>query len=761
MRPWVLELLLKVVPILDESQAQALLVASNAWSNWGLRQLHDHLYLNPDAILQGSANAPQALIRLAHALREAGHLQVALPSCTVCGLTTPRLSPSPRGNVCQRCRPRPEPRTCARCGQLGTISAKRPEGYICARCYRLDPLVIETCGKCGRDRSPATRLEDGTPLCNNCQPRRIGICMHCGKLSVSVERMTHYGPVCPRCYREHSQPQRVCGLCGEVRVISRRASGERPDICRGCYRRPAGISRCSVCKEERLCTRIASGELICWRCRRQPEHVCARCGRTRVISAYWLAGAICEACYRYARFFGGRCPLCDRDRTLIGSDATGLAICGACAGAPEPPCRRCGDVERGLFVAGHCDRCALELRLDAVLREGSGAASAALGSLRSVLCSTDSPRHVIRWLASTRSAKLLVRLGSTEEPLTHELLDRFPQGHVELYLRSALVNAGILPARHDGIERVSVWLEQLLAGRPQEARLIRPFAHWVLLRRARKHADRRGRAADSSGPRLRAQVHVVLGFLAWLDQNGLTLAGLTQEHVDSWLVSGNSGRRLQIGPFLNWAAERGLSDKHILPSSSSQRGPAQVLIKEEQRWQQLRNCVHDACLPLEARVAGALALLYGLTLARIRRLTFADIHTTGDETYLKVGRQPLFIPPRIGTLLHQLAASPRRRSLLPIDGPRWLFPGIVPGEPLSGQAMGDLLQRHVGVSSRATRQAALIAFASALPPPVLADLLGLTVQTAQRWASYTQPDWAAYLEVRTADHTAGTEKERS
>jgi hypothetical protein len=338
---------------------------------------------------------------------------------------------------------------------------------------------------------------------------------------------------------------------------------------------------------------------------------------------------------------------------------------------------------------------------------------------------------------------MLARLASAHAALTHELLDRFPQGHVEIYLRSALVNAGVLPARHDGIERVSVWLERILATRPDEARLVRPFVHWVLLRRARKRADRRGRVADSAGGRLRAQVYVVLEFLAWLDHESLTLAGLTQERIDTWLVGGTMGRRLQVGPFLSWAAQR------VVPSASQRGGPGEVLMTEEKRWQQLRNCLDDARLPLEARAAGALTLLYGLTLAQIRRVTPADIRTTDDQTYLKVGRRPLFIPPRIAALLQQLTASPRRRSLLPIDGAGWLFPGNVPGEPLSGQAMGDLLQRHVGVNSRATRQAALIAFAAELPPPVLADLLGLTVQTAQRWASYTQPDWAAYLEART------------
>ncbi len=754
MRRWVVEHLLRVLPVLDEDQAKDLLVAAGAWSDWGLRQLHDHLYLNPDAILQGSATAPQALIRLAAAMREAGHLQVALPSCTTCGLTTPRLFPSPQGNACQRCRPRTEPRVCARCGQLGAITAARPEGYICVRCYRLDPAVVQICGRCGKERSAAARLPDGTPLCNNCQPRRKGICKHCGKLSVSVCRMTHGGPVCPKCYRLHVQPRRVCGVCGEVRDIRRQASGDSPDTCGRCYRQPAYVVPCPVCGEERRCTRTRSGELACWRCRPQPTHVCARCGRTRIALANWPAGPICGACYRYARFFGGRCPLCDRDRTLTGSDATGKAVCSPCAGVPEPPCRGCGGIERGLFASGYCDRCALERRLDAILQEGTDA----FASLRSVLCSTDTPRHVLRWLVSSRSAKMLARLASAEASLSHELLDQFPQGHVELYLRSTLVNAGLLPARHDEIERVSTWLEGILANRPEEARLIRPFTHWVLLRKARKRADRQGRPAHSTGLNIRAQIYVVLEFLVWLDEQGLTLASLTQERVDTWLVSGNGGRQLQIGPFLRWAAHRGLTDNHILPTAGQRRGPGRILLTEERRWQQLRICLDDARVPLEARAAGALALLYGLPLTRLRHLRSADIVSADNHTSLKVGRTPLFIPPRIASLLQELIASPRRRSLLPIDGPGWLFPGLVPGEPLSDQALGDLLQRHVGISSRATRQAALIAFAAELPPPVLAELLGLTVQTAQRWSSYTQPDWAAYLAARTASSVATREE---
>jgi hypothetical protein len=291
----------------------------------------------------------------------------------------------------------------------------------------------------------------------------------------------------------------------------------------------------------------------------------------------------------------------------------------------------------GLFVAGHCDRCELDMRLDKVLGQESAESPAGIASLRAALRSTDSPRQVIRWLTGTRSAKMLADLAAAEAPLTHELLDSFPLGHIELYVRAALVNGGLLPARHDEVESVAVWLDHALADHPQEARLLRPFTHWVLLRWARKQADRRGRAADYAGRRLRVQVSVALEFLTWLGQRRLTVAGLTQEHVDAWLTRRSVGHQLRVGPFLNWAAQRGLTDKHAVPSSGQRIGAGEILLTEEQRWQQLRDCLTDDALPLEARAAGALALQYGLTLTQIRRLQSTHIDVTDRRTPISTG----------------------------------------------------------------------------------------------------------------------------
>jgi hypothetical protein len=64
--------------------------------------------------------------------------------------------------------------------------------------------------------------------------------------------------------------------------------------------------------------------------------------------------------------------------------------------------------------------------------------------------------------------------------------------------------------------------------------------------------------------------------------------------------------------------------------------------------------------------------------------------------------------------------------------------------------MSRRLTEH-GIPHRdSARAAALINLTAEIPPPVLADLLGLHITTAQRWADRTQADWTAYLHARAA-----------
>ncbi|WP_327281168.1 MULTISPECIES: hypothetical protein [unclassified Streptomyces] len=86
----------------------------------------------------------------------------------------------------------------------------------------------------------------------------------------------------------------------------------------------------------------------------------------------------------------------------------------------------------------------------------------------------------------------------------------------------------------------------------------------------------------------------------------------------------------------------------------------------------------------------------------------------------------------------------------------WLFPGVVPGRPLSRKAFNERLARQ-GIHTRPARTAALIALATELPAPVLADLLDIHIHTALKWARHAQRDWSTYLTARATDLTAATQ----
>ena len=76
-------------------------------------------------------------------------------------------------------------------------------------------------------------------------------------------------------------------------------------------------------------------------------------------------------------------------------------------------------------------------------------------------------------------------------------------------------------------------------------------------------------------------------------------------------------------------------------------------------------------------------------------------------------------------------------------------PGRVPGQPLDGHSLANLLNRH-GISARPARNGAL---AADPPAAILADLLGLHVNTAVRWVNYARRDWTDYLAARAQSDT--------
>jgi ribosomal protein L40E len=619
---------------------------------------------HPDALTSGSSLCPPVLLRLAHVLHEAGH-PVVRPGCARCGtIRTDLRQLREEGRICSSCDARSrKDGTCGRCGATGVqIMARRPEGGICHRCYRRDPLVVEECRGCGRVRNPAVRLPDGGALCHRCWERPQHTCVSCGKTAPAA-LLAGEGAYCHLCYDRQWRPLRQCGKCGRMAKIRRNARDGHPDLCDRCYRGPE--QPCSRCGRVRPCVRVTVDEPICHTCYardERPRMTCARCQRDKPVNAFWPIGPVCMVCYTAIVRAPAECAGCHQSHPLIGRDATGAGLCGPCAGADiDFTCRQCG---RSGYPYGHgrCAYCVLADKVTELLTGPDGTVAPELQPLAAAFTQVHLPFTAIQWTRQSPTARLLAHLVAQQRPITHDLLDEIPPGHGPHYLRQALVQTGILPQRDEDLERVPAWLEHHLAGKPAgHARLIRPFLHWSLLRRARSRARRRQFPA-SIGRQLRRRVLIALEFLAWIDQQGSTLAGLCQDDVDRWLGQEQTQRRYGVSYFLSWTAARGLSRRLTVPPIPSQE-PADFL-DDDQRWQLLQRCLTDGTLPIGVRAAGALVLLFGLQLQRIRHLTASQITEKNGNTYLTAGRHPVLLPPLLGAILRELAAQPPPRLMI-------------------------------------------------------------------------------------------------
>jgi len=90
-----------------------------------------------------------------------------------------------------------------------------------------------------------------------------------------------------------------------------------------------------------------------------------------------------------------------------------------------------------------------------------------------------------------------------------------------------------------------------------------------------------------------------------------------------------------------------------------------------------------------------------------------------------------------------------------------LAEGVVPLNPQEAVFEGMLAGWARQQRSRFLREdatTALAAWASDLPPAVLASLLGVHIQTAVNWASHTRRDWTTYLAERVRVGTPAPRK---
>ncbi len=702
---------MSVAPAITAQHAQHILTDVGSWNGRGARALDRHLAAHPDALTAPDPHAPIGLVRLAYALDAAGH-RVTLPGCVRCGKQWPRLIRlAPEGRCCEWCVTREKTAICARCGRRGNPTAVRPEGPICRQCYQVDPERVETCTRCGRSRIPSRRDPEGRPLCGTCA-RPVHTCGSCGRNAVAKAYDSN-GPLCAHCYQ---RPRRQCGGCGRIAPIALRGRDGAADLCS--------------------------------RCRPEVHHHCVDCTHFRPAKALWPRGPVCARCYRQAVAAPKHCANCGNTRVLTGTNSAGLAICSPCAGrAVDHLCTTCGEAGPQHYVRT-CRRCAIRRRLTELLADEHGGVRAQLLPLVDHLAGKERADSTLRWLDRAKPAALLRHLGALAKPISHNDLDDLAPSTALHYLRAVLVHLEILPDRLEPLGRLEPWLDTVLETLPpHQVLLIRPYAQWSVLRRARRRAIRR-RYTDHSAASDRNKIRIAIRLLRWLDDQHLTIDNLDQPHLEHWLA-GSRDRTCAITGFIIWLSQRGLIDDDITLPAKPATLPTEVL-DTANHTDRIRRLLADTTIPVTVRVAGLIVLLYGIPLTRIRLLATDAVTQRGGATFLTFSRNPLQLPPAIAALVTDLLVSAQdTATAAPPGRAPYLFPSpTTPGVPLHAHTLSVYLTK-LGIPTRVGRNTALFTLTAELPAPVVADLLGMHINTTTQWADYTRRDWTHYLAARS------------
>jgi hypothetical protein len=335
----------------------------------------------------------------------------------------------------------------------------------------------------------------------------------------------------------------------------------------------------------------------------------------------------------------------------------------------------------------------------------------------------------------------LGEVASGQLALTHEALDAHHSRQGADYLRHLLVANGVLAGRDDALVRLEAWAADRLKSVADQGqrRLLRSYATWRVLRRARQRAEA-AEAARTPTRHAKVCLNAAVAFLAFLAARQRDLGSCTQGDVDDWLAEGPPSAP-RVRDFLEWAGDRKLTERFIVPGQPRRGGPA---ADDAGRWAMARRLLHDDGLELGDRVAGTLVLVYGQQLSRIVALTRDQVEVSSGGTRLHLGTTPIDVPPPLDDLLGRLTRE--RRPYSGVGSPAlttWLFPGLRPGTPLSAYQLGQRLRR-LGIEPAPARRSALGHLAARLPAAMVAHVLGLSPLTAVRWAGAVGADWATY-----------------
>jgi integrase len=676
----------------EVTQAQvAELVEQVAASGLARNRLVAHLQAHPGVLTAGGSAMPKNVATFIYAAIAAGITGLVSPSCALCG--QPKTLFHTYGEdqrICQRCYMATHTGVCVGCGQDRPITGRDNDGNPrCKRCQR--NAKQGSCADCGRTRPVGRSQTDGLYYCRSCRARRAPteLCCACGQDRRINARTPNGQPLCTTCYAKTYISANICDQCGQAGTMVTRAGG-----------------------------RGGHDKNLCRRCYQHPRRECGACGHTRRVS-------------------------------LAATDEH-PDICPTCYQAPTIDCSVCGHSELGRRTTNDgqplCFRCDATRKIDTALADQHGHMPAVLTPVREAIVATDRPRSILSNMTRNRTLRLLTDIARSRIELSHDALDQQPPGFGVNYLRSLLVATGVLPDRDEHLTRLQRFATELIDTIPdkQNRQLVGRYARWQLISEAKP--DRHGRIRPTVAYRCRDEIRVAVRFLGHLSQHGQTVTSCDQPTLDAWLTATKD--RAQARPFITWLQHNSQLADIALPERAQRPDPVRFS-DTDQRWATVRRMLHDPnSATIEERAAACLVLLFAQPVAKIAQLTVDDVHTDQrGRTHLQLGPHQLHLPPPLDELITQLPVDKPFGTAATLADGRWLFPGKHAGRHVHPSSLTRRLNK-LGIDTLANRNTALLHIATTTPPAVFANLLGVHINTATRWAGIASGQWMNYAAAR-------------
>ncbi len=572
-------------------------------------------------------------------------------------------------------------------------------------------LELPRCTGCGKSRRLPHSDGNGGKRCGTCNRHAATPpCTRCGRPRKGGYRIIDGEPYCRTCWRNDPRTHETCSSCGEQRAVAERTvSGP---ICFRCYAPPP--MECSLCGDFKPSADRGGGSPLCVRCygslRRYPRD-CSQCGQRRISPYLTKVGPVCPEC-------AGR---------------EGL---GSCAG--------CGCATRRLHGI-YCSVCSLPKYLRKVISDDDGVPNEQLLGLESYLLrDSDRADGILTWTYRSPMARVVHEMAAGRMQISLRAVAGLKATGATGYLAALLMESGAVPTENFERVRLEIWEEnyfrQLL--NPTNRKVLERYSAWVI--NPRFSGD--GHLSTTNQGTLYSQskwhLIAVADLLAAVDSAGFNLHTLPQRAFDEWVVAhGRKGQNLTS--FIRWAKSQKLTQLRSEYHQSHRSAPP---ISDDERWEWVQGLLKAEDLELSARLVGLLSLLYGTASTRLVALRREAIIVKSGEIFLSLGTEPIKVPKAVGVLLLRQTEHGRPTA----QESEWLFPGQRFGRHITPAAIRNHISKK-GINLKSGKSIALISLSRDMPASVLADLTGLDISTATRWAALSGRDWVDYPRARLFD----------